>query len=58
MVRPWETRKTESVDVMDALGSNIVISHRTGEVMRIIPKMNDVLFFILMESYALLIFRI
>uniref|UniRef100_A0A914X1D5 NADH-ubiquinone oxidoreductase 75 kDa subunit, mitochondrial n=1 Tax=Plectus sambesii TaxID=2011161 RepID=A0A914X1D5_9BILA len=41
MARPWETRKTESVDVMDALGSNIVISHRTGEVMRIIPRMND-----------------
>lgn len=29
--RPWETRKTETVDVMDGLGSNIVISHRTGE---------------------------
>ncbi|KHJ75164.1 hypothetical protein OESDEN_25220, partial [Oesophagostomum dentatum] len=39
--RPWETRKTESIDVMDAVGSNIVISHRTGELLRIIPKMND-----------------
>ncbi|VDN33123.1 unnamed protein product [Cylicostephanus goldi] len=39
--RPWELRKTESVDVMDALGSNIVIHHRGGELMRINPKMND-----------------
>ncbi|KIH64206.1 NADH dehydrogenase, G subunit [Ancylostoma duodenale] len=39
--RPWETRKTESVDVMDAVGSNIVLSHRTGELLRVIPKIND-----------------
>lgn len=39
--RPWETRKTESVDVMDATGSNIVVTHRTGELLRVIPKMND-----------------
>ncbi|CAD5224765.1 unnamed protein product [Bursaphelenchus okinawaensis] len=39
--RPWENRKTESVDVMDAVGSNVVVNHRTGEVMRIIPRMND-----------------
>uniref|UniRef100_A0AC35TMQ3 NADH-ubiquinone oxidoreductase 75 kDa subunit, mitochondrial n=1 Tax=Rhabditophanes sp. KR3021 TaxID=114890 RepID=A0AC35TMQ3_9BILA len=41
LARPWETRKTESVDVMDALGSNIVVTHRTGEVLRIIPRVND-----------------
>lgn len=41
--RPWETRKTESVDVMDALGSNIVLSHRAGDLLRVIPRMhNDV----------------
>lgn len=40
--RPWETRKTESIDVMDALGSNIVISHRTGEVLRILPRHHEV----------------
>jgi NADH dehydrogenase/NADH:ubiquinone oxidoreductase subunit G len=40
--RPWETRKTEGIDIMDALGSNVVISHRTGEVLRIIPRLNDV----------------
>jgi NADH dehydrogenase (ubiquinone) Fe-S protein 1 len=39
--RPWELRKTESVDVLDALGSNIVISSRGGEIFRIIPKMHD-----------------
>lgn len=39
--RPWETRKVESVDVMDAIGSNIVVSTRTGEVMRILPRMNE-----------------
>lgn len=42
--RPWELRKTESVDVMDALGSNIVIAHRTGEIFRITPKLNEVIF--------------
>uniref|UniRef100_A0A8C5QU91 NADH-ubiquinone oxidoreductase 75 kDa subunit, mitochondrial n=1 Tax=Leptobrachium leishanense TaxID=445787 RepID=A0A8C5QU91_9ANUR len=39
--RPWETRKTETIDVLDALGSNIVVSTRGGEVMRILPKMNE-----------------
>eukprot|EP00096_Caligus_rogercresseyi_P013464 TRINITY_DN610_c0_g1_i4.p1 TRINITY_DN610_c0_g1~~TRINITY_DN610_c0_g1_i4.p1 ORF type:complete len:717 (-),score=261.67 TRINITY_DN610_c0_g1_i4:143-2293(-) len=41
MARPWETRKTESIDVHDALGSNITITHRTGEVLRIMPRMNE-----------------
>ncbi|XP_074659020.1 NADH-ubiquinone oxidoreductase 75 kDa subunit, mitochondrial-like [Tubulanus polymorphus] len=39
--RPWETRKTESIDVMDAVGSNIVVSTRTNEVLRIIPRLNE-----------------
>jgi len=39
--RPWETRKTDSIDVMDAVGSNIVVSTRTGEVLRILPRMNE-----------------
>ena len=34
-------RKTESIDVMDAVGSNIVVSTRTGEVMRILPRMHE-----------------
>ncbi|VDN23104.1 unnamed protein product, partial [Gongylonema pulchrum] len=37
--RPWELRKVESVDVMDALGSNIVIAHRTGDLLRITPRL-------------------
>ncbi|XP_052813438.1 NADH-ubiquinone oxidoreductase 75 kDa subunit, mitochondrial-like [Mya arenaria] len=39
--RPWETRRIESVDVMDAVGSNIVVSTRTGEVFRILPRTNE-----------------
>ncbi|RXM32119.1 INO80 complex subunit D [Acipenser ruthenus] len=39
--RPWETRKTESIDVLDAVGSNIVVSTRGGEVMRVLPKLNE-----------------
>ncbi|KAK7109599.1 NADH-ubiquinone oxidoreductase 75 kDa subunit, mitochondrial-like [Littorina saxatilis] len=39
--RPWETRKIESIDVMDALGSNIVVSMRTNEVMRVLPRVNE-----------------
>ncbi|KAM9850657.1 NADH-ubiquinone oxidoreductase 75 kDa subunit, mitochondrial-like [Aulostomus maculatus] len=39
--RPWETRKTESIDVLDALGSNIVVTTRGGEVMRILPRLNE-----------------
>lgn len=41
IARPWETRKTENIDIMDAIGSNVVLSHRTGEILRIIPRMND-----------------
>ena len=39
--RPWELQHFESVDVLDALGSNIRIDARTGEVMRILPRLND-----------------
>ncbi|KAF7257048.1 hypothetical protein EG68_04606, partial [Paragonimus skrjabini miyazakii] len=39
--RPWETRRIESIDVMDAIGTNIVISMRTNEVLRIIPRLNE-----------------
>ncbi|VDO00302.1 unnamed protein product [Rodentolepis nana] len=41
VARPWETRRIESVDVMDAVGSNIVISMRTNEVLRILPRLNE-----------------
>ena len=39
--RPWELRKTESIDVMDAVGSNVRIDARGREVMRILPRLNE-----------------
>jgi NADH-quinone oxidoreductase subunit G len=39
--RPWEYVKTESVDVMDALGSAIRIDSRGREVVRILPRLNE-----------------
>jgi NADH-quinone oxidoreductase subunit G len=39
--RPWEYRKTESIDVHDALGSAIRIDTRGREVVRILPRVND-----------------
>jgi len=39
--RPWELTKTETVDVMDALGSAIRVDARANEVMRVLPRTND-----------------
>jgi NADH-quinone oxidoreductase subunit G len=39
--RPWELTKTESIDVMDALGSNIRVDARGKAVMRILPRLNE-----------------
>ncbi len=39
--RPWELRKTETIDVMDAVGSNIRVDVRGREVMRILPRMHE-----------------
>ena len=39
--RPWELTKTESVDVMDALGSNIRVDTKGREVMRFLPRNHD-----------------
>ena len=41
IARPWELTKTESVDVLDALGSNIRIDARGGQVLRILPRLNE-----------------
>src|SRR6201995_407159 len=41
VARPWELGKTESIDVMDAVGSAIRVEHRGREVMRILPRTND-----------------
>jgi NADH-quinone oxidoreductase subunit G len=39
--RPWELTKTESIDVMDAVGSAIRVDSRGREVMRILPRVNE-----------------
>jgi len=39
--RPWELTKTETIDVMDALGSNIRVDCKGREVMRILPRNHD-----------------
>jgi NADH-quinone oxidoreductase subunit G len=39
--RPWELSKTDSVDVMDAVGSSIRVDSRGREVMRILPRVNE-----------------
>jgi NADH-quinone oxidoreductase subunit G len=39
--RSWELRKTESIDVLDAVGCNIRVDARGSEVMRIVPRLNE-----------------
>src|SRR5712672_2654450 len=39
--RSWELTKTESVDVLDALGANIRVDTRGAQVMRVLPRLND-----------------
>jgi len=39
--RPWELVKTETIDVMDAVGSNIRLDTRGREVMRVLPRLNE-----------------
>ncbi len=41
VARPWELKKTESIDVLDAVGSNIRIDARQPEVLRILPRLNE-----------------
>jgi NADH-quinone oxidoreductase subunit G len=41
VARPWELRKTESVDVLDAVGSSIRVDSRAGEVLRVLPRVNE-----------------
>jgi NADH-quinone oxidoreductase subunit G len=41
VARPWELKKTESIDVLDAVGSNIRVDTRGPEVMRILPRLNE-----------------
>lgn len=39
--RPWELKKTETIDVHDALGSAVRVDSRGLEVMRVLPRLND-----------------
>ncbi|RMH46595.1 MAG: NADH-quinone oxidoreductase subunit G [Alphaproteobacteria bacterium] len=39
--RPWELTRTETIDVMDALGSNIRVDTKGRQVMRILPRLNE-----------------
>jgi NADH-quinone oxidoreductase subunit G len=41
VARPWELRKTESIDVFDALGSNVRVDSRGPEVLRVLPRLNE-----------------
>ncbi|MEQ8331727.1 NADH-quinone oxidoreductase subunit NuoG [Nisaea sp.] len=41
VARPWELRKTETIDVMDALGSNIRVDTRGSEVLRVLPRLHE-----------------
>ncbi|MDC0650260.1 NADH-quinone oxidoreductase subunit NuoG [Alphaproteobacteria bacterium] len=39
--RPWELNKVETIDVMDALGSNIRVDARGAQVMRVLPRLSE-----------------
>ncbi|MBV9862216.1 MAG: NADH-quinone oxidoreductase subunit G [Alphaproteobacteria bacterium] len=41
VARPWELGKTESVDVFDAVGSNIRIDSRGAQILRVLPRLNE-----------------
>lgn len=43
--RNWELKGTETIDVTDAVGSNIRVDSRGPEVMRIVPRLNEVCLF-------------
>ena len=41
VARPWELKKTETIDVMDAVGSNIRVDARGSEVLRVLPRLHE-----------------
>jgi NADH-quinone oxidoreductase subunit G len=41
VARPWELAKTPSIDVLDAVGSNIRVDSRGREVLRVLPRVNE-----------------
>jgi NADH-quinone oxidoreductase subunit G len=41
VARPWELTRTESIDVLDAVGSNIRVDAREGQVLRVLPRLHE-----------------
>ncbi|KAK2710630.1 NADH-ubiquinone oxidoreductase 75 kDa subunit, mitochondrial-like [Artemia franciscana] len=41
VARPWELRKIDSIDVLDAVGSNIVVSTRSNDLLRVLPRVHE-----------------
>ncbi|QNT78885.1 NADH-quinone oxidoreductase subunit NuoG [Entomobacter blattae] len=41
IARPWELRRTDGIDVLDAVGTNVSVQARGGAVLRITPRRND-----------------
>ena len=41
IARPWELKKTDSIDVFDALGSNIRVDSKGDKVLRVLPRINE-----------------
>ena len=41
IARPWELRKSESIDVLDAVGSNIRIDSRGAQILRVLPRLHE-----------------
>ena len=41
VARPWELKKTDSIDVFDALGSNIRVDSKGDKVLRVLPRINE-----------------
>ena len=39
--RPWELKKTETIDVMDAMGANVRVDARGGQVLRVLPRLHE-----------------
>lgn len=41
IARPWELRSTETVDISDAVGSNIRVDFKETEIVRVLPRLNE-----------------
>lgn len=56
--RNWELKGTETIDVTDAVGSNIRIDSRGPEVLRIVPRLNEVIFYCIIFWTSYFVFTI